>query len=208
MSEQERVPGGGLGLLLIDFQNDIAGDGSGGLHPWADGPVRTAAVAATWARSNRVPVIWVRVERLPGNRDAPRADTDAGRRRTQPDRPRLVAGTPGAELVAPLSRQDGDIDIVKRRVSAFYATPLEVYLRALGVRLLLVGGIFTNVGVETTVRDAYDRDVDVIVVSDACASYSEEAHRYAVESVLPRFSRVLPWAEVPVDGGVRDGLLR
>jgi nicotinamidase-related amidase len=208
MSESAQRAAAGTGLLLIDFQNDVAGDGEGGVQPWAADAVRTAAAAADWARSAGVPLIWVRVERLPDNRDAPAADTDFARGRPPSTKARLVTGTPGAELVAPLARHDGDLDVVKRRVSAFYATPLEVYLRALGVGTLLVGGVFTNVGVETTVRDAYDRDVNVIVLSDACASYSEEAHRYSLEQALPRFSRVMALAQARSAVGAGDDVLR
>jgi ureidoacrylate peracid hydrolase len=73
--------------------------------------------------------------------------------------------------------------IEKCRYSAFYNTNLEVLLRNRGITTLVLTGVVTNVCVESTGRDAWHRDFDVIVVSDATAGYSEELHEAALKNV-------------------------
>jgi ureidoacrylate peracid hydrolase len=76
-----------------------------------------------------------------------------------------------------------DYVFVKHRASCFYNTTLEVALRMHGVRTLIVAGVTTNYCVDATVRDAYARDFDIIVVRDACAALYEDLHEASLRNV-------------------------
>ena len=92
----------------------------------------------------------------------------------------LIAGSWDAEIVAELAPQPGDVVIDKSRPSAFYGTQLEPVLTSLGVRNLVMAGVTTNICVETTARDAGQRDYHVHVVSDATAEFEKERHDHAL----------------------------
>jgi nicotinamidase-related amidase len=64
-------------------------------------------------------------------------------------------------------------------------TRLEWVLRKCGVERLYVGGIVTNGGVASTVRDAHVRDIECTVLDDGCAAFSEDVHRAAIEGLRP-----------------------
>ena len=76
-----------------------------------------------------------------------------------------------------------DFDIVKHRVSPFYATSLEMILRALEVRKLVVFGVSTSGAVLSAAKDGHDRDYRVTVVEDACSTLSESSHRAVIEQM-------------------------
>jgi ureidoacrylate peracid hydrolase len=83
-------------------------------------------------------------------------------------------GSFGHELVAELA--PADFTVEKVAYSAFYQTRLEYILRALGIAYLIVGGIVTNGGVASTVRDAHLRNIETILLSDGCAAFKAEVH--------------------------------
>jgi nicotinamidase-related amidase len=95
-----------------------------------------------------------------------------------------------AEFVPELAPREGDVVILKRNWGAFYGTDLELQLRRRRVRTIVLGGISTNYGVESTARDAFERAYDLVLVEDAMAAMSPEAHRFAVTEIFPRFGRV------------------
>jgi len=81
--------------------------------------------------------------------------------------------------------QPSDLSIEKIAYSAFYQTRLEWCLRKCGIERLIVGGIVTNGGVASTVRDAHVRDLDVSVLEDGCAAFSPAVHRTAIDALRP-----------------------
>jgi len=92
------------------------------------------------------------------------------------------------ELVAP---QPDDIVIIKKRVSAFTGSDLEVLLRSLEIRHIVLTGISTSGVVLSTVREAADKDYTITVLSDCCADLDEEVHRILMTKVFPRQSEVI-----------------
>lgn len=103
-------------------------------------------------------------------------------------RPFLAAGdfAPGAwgqQVVDALTPVDFTVE--KVAYSAFYMTRLEWVLRKAGIEKLIVGGIVTNGGVASTVRDAHVREFDVTVLEDGCAAFSAEIHRAAIDGLRP-----------------------
>jgi ureidoacrylate peracid hydrolase len=103
----------------------------------------------------------------------------------------MVTGTWDAEIVDELTPQGGDRVIDKPRQSAFYRTDLEEQLRELGVDSVIVCGVVTNMCVESTVRDAYCRDIRVVIPSDATASVAREMHEGALRTFVYGFGPVV-----------------
>ena len=173
-------------LVLIDLQNGIMGRT---LAPHAAGDVvQRAAKLASAVRSKGGTVVYVRVDvsdmlHLPV--DTPARDPNA------PPLPPTAS-----ELVADCGYQAGDLLITKRQWGAFYGTGLDQQLRRRGVRTIVMGGVATNFGVESTARVAYDRGFELVFVEDAMSSMSEEMHRFAVPSIFPRMGRVRSTEEV------------
>lgn len=94
------------------------------------------------------------------------------------------AGTSGADYYR-IRPQAGDIEIEKPLYSSFAGTDLDARLRARGIETLVVAGFTTDCCVDCTVRDAFHRDYDVFVVTDACAAYEAMLH----DNVLTALSR-------------------
>ncbi|MEM8656744.1 MAG: isochorismatase family cysteine hydrolase, partial [Pseudomonadota bacterium] len=90
--------------------------------------------------------------------------------------------------------------VEKVAYSAFYQTRLEYILRALGLTTLIIGGIVTNGGVASTVRDAHLRDIDTILLSDGCAAFRQEVHDATLLS-LSSVTRALTCAEAITEVG-------
>ena len=82
-----------------------------------------------------------------------------------------------------LEQREGDIQVIKHRVSPFYSTTLEAQLRARNVKRIYCSGVSTQAVVQATVRDAHDLDFDVILLEDLCAAHSPEEHRNSVQSI-------------------------
>ncbi len=88
-----------------------------------------------------------------------------------------------------------DLWIVKRQWSAFHGTELDLQLRRRGITHIVLGGIATNFGVESTARDAWQNNYTVVVAEDACSSMPE-LHKFAIEKTLPRVSLIRSSAEI------------
>src|SRR5206468_3073727 len=88
-----------------------------------------------------------------------------------------------------LEPQASDLRIMKRQWGAFYGTDLDLQLRRRGISTIVLAGISTNVGVESTARDAFERGYEQVFVSDAMASPSAEAHANTLKFTFPRLGR-------------------
>jgi ureidoacrylate peracid hydrolase len=110
----------------------------------------------------------------------------------------FLPGAWGHQLVDTL--QPADLTVEKIAYSAFYMTRLEWLLRKCGIEKLLVGGIVTNGGVASTVRDAHVRDFETVVLEDGCAAFSAVTHATAIAALGPVCS-VARIAEVMAEVG-------
>lgn len=166
-------------LLVLDLINDlVSADGPNAGQPLGREIVRrnvlaNSATAIDKARQAGVAIVYVRVGFTPGDREKPRHSPflsgfhAAG----------LIAlGQPGTEVHPAVAPQPGDIDLVKHRVSPFYGTDLDLLIRAHGVSKLYVLGVSTSYAVSTAVRDAHDRDLEIVLIEDCCAAGSQEEH--------------------------------
>jgi len=98
-------------------------------------------------------------------------------------------GSWGAEfyMVEPL---ECDCVVTKHRFSGFSRTDLDLVLRSRGIETLLVSGVVTNVCVETTARDAFNLDYDVILVEDCCGAYFSDEHTSTLNNIRKYFGLV------------------
>ncbi len=167
-------------LVVIDLQKGIT---SSPVFPRNSGEViRNAAKLADEFRKNRMPVFLVHV--LPVPPLALRPETDAEQQ--------VTAGMAAdwGELVPEMGPKEGDIVITKRQWGAFYGTELEMQLRRRGITTIVLCGISTNFGVESTARFAYEYGFNQIFAEDAMASRSEEGHRVALQTTFPRMGKL------------------
>ena len=95
------------------------------------------------------------------------------------------------KVVESVSPQPDDIIITKRRVSAFTGSDLEVVLRAFGINHLVLTGLSTGGVVLSTLREAYDKDYSLTVLSDCCADRDVEVHRVLLTKIFPRHAEVM-----------------
>ena len=180
-------------LLVMDFQNDLVDPtgkfaASGGPAQVQEKKVlENTAKAIASARSKGVPVIHVAVVYRKGY---PEANVSAPLFAGVKESGALMEGTWGAEFHPTVKPQDGEVVVVKRGVSAFAGTDLDIVLKAKGIHQLVLTGFATNFVVEGTARDAVDRGYAAIVLKDCCASFSGEMHRFALEAVLPQLAVV------------------
>jgi nicotinamidase-related amidase len=101
----------------------------------------------------------------------------------------------GSELAPELDPQPSDVEIVKHTIGAFHQTGLDDVLRSHDINTVVLGGIATNFGVESTGRAADEHGYSVIFLSDAMTGLDRAAHDFAVEYIFPRFGAVCTGAE-------------
>ncbi|WP_445502048.1 hydrolase [Microvirga sp. G4-2] len=176
-------------LVLIDVQK--------GTLALPIGPHAPATIIANSARlANRfsqkgATVALVRVDFSEGYADRPGGSTDV---------PMVLppGGLPAdwAEFPAELASIKPDLLITKRQWSAFHGTELDLQLRRRGITHVVIGGLMTNFGVESTARDAWQHNYHTLIAEDASSSLSAELHRFAIKNTLPRVSRVRSTAEI------------
>ncbi|WP_343980655.1 isochorismatase family protein [Kribbella koreensis] len=94
-----------------------------------------------------------------------------------------------------LDPEPGDIEIVKRTVGAFHRTGLDDVLQEHGIKTVVLAGIATNFGVESTGRAADEHGYDTIYVTDAMTGLDAAAHDFAISYVFPRFGTVCTGTE-------------
>ncbi len=93
-------------------------------------------------------------------------------------------------LIPELDRQPSDVVVFKRQWGAFYGTDLDLQLRRRGITSIVLCGIATEAGVESTARDAYELGYELVFASDAMNGMSPECHANSIERIFPRIGRV------------------
>jgi nicotinamidase-related amidase len=175
-------------LVLIDLQKPIV---AMPLAPYS-GPdvVKVASGLAENFRKAGALVVLVNVAFAKDFGDALRPPVDA-------PSPFPVGGLPPdwAELVEGLA-QPSDLRVTKHQWGAFYGTDLDVQLRRRGIKAIVLGGIATNFGVESTAEQAWERGYEVVIAEDATSSRSAEMHAFSIGSMLPRLSRITKAANI------------
>jgi nicotinamidase-related amidase len=83
-----------------------------------------------------------------------------------------------------------DVMVTKRQWGAFYGTDLDLQLRRRGVRTIVLGGIATSIGVESTARSAWEHGYELVICGDLCADLSAETHASSFKHIFPRLARI------------------
>jgi nicotinamidase-related amidase len=177
-------------LVLIDLQQSNV---ARALAPHtAKQVVENCARLADAVRRQGGTVVYVRV--LVNELQQQPADVSVGR---DPSAPPLPATA--WEIVEAAGAQPGDIVIDKRQWGAFHGTSLDQQLRRRGVRTIILGGIATNFGVESTARAAQDLGYALLFAEDAMSSIKSELHQFSVQNIFPILGRVRSTAELLAD---------
>lgn len=170
-------------LLVIDMQNGFLDPAGSMARIGMPNEALTPAVAGcerlvAAARSAGVPVIFTRYVYQPGYADGGVLPNELVPEMVEAEA--LLSGTWDADIVPSLTPAAGEVVIDKSRPSSFYGTQLEPVLTSQDIRNLVLCGVTTNICVETTARDAGQRDYRVHVVGDACAEYDQTRHEVAL----------------------------
>ncbi len=175
-------------LVLIDLQKGITGRPLAP-HSGAD-IIKAGSELADRFRQAGAPVVLVNVGWSPDFKDAPRQIVDK-------PFPALPGGFPPdfSELVDGLKKA-GDICITKRQWGAFYGTELDLQLRRRGIQTIVLGGVSTNIGVESTARAAWEHGYSLIFAEDATTSMDAEMHDFAIKNIFPRLGRIVKAVEI------------
>lgn len=184
-------------LLVMDVQEGIVARFGGG----DDGLLERLGSAIDGARAAGVAVIYIRIafradfpEVSPNNRAFAMLSSGAG----------FGFDDPQTQIHPAIAPRPGDVVVVKKRVSAFTGSDLELVLRAQGIDTLVLTGIATSGVVLSTLREAADRDYRLVVLADGCVDGDPEVHRVLTEKVFPRqaeVTTVAEWLGALGDGG-------
>ena len=175
-------------LVVIDLQK--------GITRFEGAPHSTASVIANCvallnaAREAGVQPVLVHVDFSPKGTDAVHVASD------EPMRAAGQLPPDWSEFLPELDRQPGDIVILKRQWGAFYGTDLELQLRRRGLTTIILCGIATEFGVESTARDAHERAFEQLFPHDAMTARTADSHANAVTHIFPRMGRVRTTKEI------------
>ena len=166
-------------LVLIDLQRGVLARTTAP-HTAAEVYQRSMSVAQRFRAAGAL-VVRVRVSFCADLADALRPPVDE---------PTNYAGLPAGWDEFPEPLPPKDLVITKRQWGAFYGTELDLQLRRRGVRCIVLGGIATNMGVESTARDAAEHGYQLVIAQDLCSSLSAEMHAFSFKHILPRLARI------------------
>ena len=160
-------------LVVIDLQKGIVGMPTA--HPMA-GVIGHSVALVEAFRRHRLPVVLVNVDGVSPGRA---------------ERSFRVSQMPAGwtELIPELNRQPGDHVVTKQTRGAFTNTGLEQHLRQAGVTQLVIAGVATSSGVESTARQAHELGFHVVLVTDAMTDTDAEAHHNSVVRIFPKMAR-------------------
>jgi nicotinamidase-related amidase len=159
-------------LLVVDLQKGIVGLATA--HSMAD-VVKNAARLADAFRGHGLPVVLINVDGAAPGR------TEQSRRIGE-----FPAGW--TDLIPELNRQPGDHLVTKRTWGAFTNTDLETYLKQSGVTQVVIAGVATSAGVESTARHAHELGFNVALAVDAMTDMSADAHHNSITRIFPRLA--------------------
>ena len=173
-------------FVIVDMQNDF-------IHPdgaYGRAGKTVASIAALPARHAKLAtamraaggwIVSTHFTLVPGRDGEPFISPHLKRMRPFLARDDFAPGGFGHDLIAEL--QPSDLRVEKVAFSAFYQSRMEWMLARAGIRTLIFGGIVTNGGVASTVRDAHVRDFHIIVLADGCAAFSQSAHDASIAAL-------------------------
>jgi nicotinamidase-related amidase len=164
-------------LVLIDLQKGIVS------APGGKEVVENAVKLVDLFRKNNGFISFVRVSFLDG-RDSLHPLVDPT------DTPAVNRPLGWDELIPELSVSEKDYVVTKRQWGAFFGTDLDLQLRRRGIDTIILCGIATNIGVESTAREAFQYGYNQIFITDAMTTFSQEAHEASIRFIFPRIGKL------------------
>lgn len=169
-------------LIIVDLQNAVMAQA---VEPRPSSAVlANCKLLAERFRTAGAPVILLNVSFAPDFADVLKTPVD---RASPAAKGHLIENW--SELADGLA-EPGDLRITKRQWGGFYGTELDLQLRRRGIRTVVIGGIATNFGVESTARSAHEHGYAPVLVEDACASLSADLHVFAFTQIFPLLGRI------------------
>ncbi|HKJ62601.1 MAG TPA: isochorismatase family protein [Hyphomicrobiales bacterium] len=101
-----------------------------------------------------------------------------------------------SDIAPEIDKFPAALTITKRQWSAFFGTELDLQFRRRGIRTVVLAGIATNFGVESTARDGWQLGYAMVIAEDACTSLGADMHEFAIGKTLPRVSRILATSDI------------
>jgi nicotinamidase-related amidase len=170
-------------LIVIDLQKGLMAAPTA--HP-LDGVIDRAASLATAFRRHHLPVVLVNVKgAAPGRTEAGRSQQSG-----------VTLPPDWADLVDELDAQPDDHQITKLRWGAFHDTSLDAHLRGLGVTQVVLAGVATSIGVESTARSAHEHGYHVVLAIDAMTDTDPAAHQNSIGRIFPRLGETATTTEI------------
>src|SRR5215475_96630 len=159
-------------------------------------PVLDAWVTLIGAcRKRGMPIVYTTPVSRADGADVVLLPTDLSVQTGVPSLTNCVEGSPDAGFPDEIAPRPEDFVFLKRRPSAFYGTGVAELLRALRRSALVIGGGATNRGVETSVREAFNMDLDTVVVRECCWGGDRAAHAYSLDKSMKMYARVRTLAQ-------------
>lgn len=185
--QEIRIDPQSTAVLVVDMINDFCVEGGAMVLPGAEVlyPPQNALIAA--AREAGARVVFI----ADSHRANVRSDREF-RKRT----PHALEGTWGASVVDALDQQPDDIQLIKRRYSAFYNTDLHITLQDMAVETVVVIGVVTNICVRSTVHDAFFAGYEIVVPEDCVAATGPREQMSSLYDIATHFGTVSGSAEV------------
>ena len=184
-------------LLVIDLINEIIHEN--GKAPSCHAFVKEHHVlehankAIKLSREANIPIIYVTVGFSSEYHGVPKSSPVFS---GAPSKNAFKLGEWGTALHDELDYKPSDAVIIKHRISPFYATALEAYLRAQHIDTLILSGVSTNNAIQAAARDGHDRDYKVIILEDACGAKNIQTHKNTLE-LLKDFSEIIKVEDLP-----------
>jgi nicotinamidase-related amidase len=175
-------------IIVNDLQKANLGK-PGSPLPMATITANSIRLLVAGRRAGAQPVL-VHAGGAPDGADRLKPETDA------PAPPSLPLAPDWSELMTELDRQPSDIVILKRQWGAFYGTDLELQLRRRELKTIVICGFATEIGVESTARDAFERGYHLVFASDAMSGVHAECHINSLRHIFPRMGRVRTTDEI------------
>ena len=153
--------------------------------------VENTAKLIAAAREKGMRIVWILIERRADLADQAPPLTDVFIADGMKLPPATTAGSSGAKTPDALPVLPEDLTVYKVRFDAFVGTNLDLLLRGNKIDTILLGGVATNFGVESTARTARELNYNVVVLTDCCLNVAREQHDFTVQHILPRFARIM-----------------
>lgn len=187
-------------LIVVDMQNAFLEEGAPYEVSLGREIIPKLGELIDFCRAHKIPIIWTR-----SDHSYPYGGLMLKKFPPIRDKQVLWKGTHGADFYPKMTQpRDGEYQVVKHKYDAFYQTDLDLLLRNLGAKTIIITGVDTSVCCESTARSAFFRDYQVLFASDGNASFSPEAHQATLNVLHFLFGRVATVDEIMAE--LKEGL--